>query len=682
MKMQYKVWFTSVLLGVGLIACNESSTVQYKIPSQETAYLPGDKVLNNEMNWPPSPEVEYSYDETGYAGRKLSAVPAPGIHPRILMSPEDIPDVRLRLETTEVGQSMLKYVSERLDRTIYQQGTKYQRAYQALVDGDFGTFQKIDEEEELGKTGHWQNAVTYEIMLQSFIAMIFDDQEKGQASAAAIATWAEGVVPEIKAGRVNNDNGQRDGYHDLQRLGYTYDFAYNFMTKKQQDTVRSVISLITYGGYDHGMELPAHFRMWNWMNVHNYFGLLALAIEGEEGYDERIYPKAIETFKDYITYNYSKMGSSTEAAGYTTFGWRWGAPMLIAAARRGDHLATIDRYRFISKWHATVAYPDGTGCMSHGDGGSFTPGREEIQVMKYLYPDDPIVDYNWQNYVMPLIDGNDRDSPQIIAPMICAMDGLKDTNGKYVDYEYGKKLELPDTFFDEERGTLIARTGWDKDAVLLNMEARTDSFYTGHEHSDRGNFNLIAHQKAWAVDGFRSIESRYHNVVLIDGKGQGMWAPPADWMKLQENEFSAFGICNTKYAYDWFWPKGVALTDPADAKFELDRFSGYKTYINFIQENYDWEYETHPNVVKHFKGFEHPHALMWDEDGWTVRIPYNPVERAFRTAGLVKGKYPYVLVVDDIQKDDQVRLYEWMLMLNMETVALDITEKYGVEGFL
>ncbi|MGB0371413.1 MAG: hypothetical protein ACPGN3_08680 [Opitutales bacterium] len=656
-----------------------SAKQEFKLPPQESAYLSGDQVLNNEMNWPESPAVEYSLDDSGYRGYDLSEVPAPGIHPRILMSPEDIPDVRSRLENTEAGRAKVKYVNDRLNRTIYKAGTKYERAYRCLVAGDFAGFKKIDDEEVLGNTGHYQRAVIFEIMLQSFMATIFEDEVKGKESAIAITTWAEGMIPVFEKTRVNNDNQQRGGHSVYQWLGFTYDFAYNFMSDAQRDRVRSVISLITKNAFIHGMELPPHFRVWNWMNVSNHFTLLALAIEGEEGYEERLYPKAIEVFMDYITRNYSKKGSSTEAAGYTTFGWRWGAPMLIAAARRGDHLAIIDRYREISKWHAAVTHPNGKGVTSHGDGGDTMPSREEIQIMKYLYPDDPIIDYNWQNFVLPVLRGK-RDNPQIIAPMICAIDGMKDENGDYIDYNFGKALDLPETFYDEERGNLIARSGYYEDAVFFNMEARTDTFYVGHQHADRGNFSLFAHGKNWSPESFRSVESHYHNIVLIDGKGQGMWTPPADWMKKEENEFSVFGICKTDYAYAWWWPKGIVGTDLSDAKFEMERFSGYKTVVDFIQNNYDWEYETHPQVIEHFEGFVHPNAKMWDEDGWTVRIPHNPVQRAYRTAGLVKGEHPYLFIADDIQKDDQVRLYEWVLMLSLDTVPVSITEKFGVSG--
>jgi hypothetical protein len=46
-----------------------------------------------------------------------------------------------------------------------------------------------------------------------------------------------------------------------------------------------------------------------------------------------------------------------------------------------------------------------------------------------------------------------------------------------------------------------------------------------------------------------------------------------------------------------------------------------------------------------------------------VRVPFNPVQYAFRTAGLVRGKHPYALIVDDEKKDDREHLYQWTAML-------------------
>jgi hypothetical protein len=42
---------------------------------------------------------------------------------------------------------------------------------------------------------------------------------------------------------------------------------------------------------------------------------------------------------------------------------------------------------------------------------------------------------------------------------------------------------------------------------------------------------------------------------------------------------------------------------------------------------------------------------------------HNPVEYAYRTAGLVRGQHPYVLIIDDYRKDDQEHLYQWLMQV-------------------
>ena len=57
-------------------------------------------------------------------------------------------------------------------------------------------------------------------------------------------------------------------------------------------------------------------------------------------------------------------------------------------------------------------------------------------------------------------------------------------------------------------------------------------------------------------------------------------------------------------------------------------------------------------------------TTIFDHYGPILRAQlWNPVERAFRTAALVRGKYPYVLIVDDLKKDDSTHLYEWAMQM-------------------
>jgi hypothetical protein len=55
------------------------------------------------------------------------------------------------------------------------------------------------------------------------------------------------------------------------------------------------------------------------------------------------------------------------------------------------------------------------------------------------------------------------------------------------------------------------------------------------------------------------------------------------------------------------------------------------------------------------------------------------VKYAYRTAGLVRGKHPYVLVVDDIRKDDQTHEYEWLMQVP-DDLELDAVMTSGMEA--
>jgi hypothetical protein len=47
----------------------------------------------------------------------------------------------------------------------------------------------------------------------------------------------------------------------------------------------------------------------------------------------------------------------------------------------------------------------------------------------------------------------------------------------------------------------------------------------------------------------------------------------------------------------------------------------------------------------------------------TLRALWNPVEYAYRSTGMVRGKHSYGLIVDDFKKDDKQHLYQWTGML-------------------
>ena len=80
-----------------------------------------------------------------------------------------------------------------------------------------------------------------------------------------------------------------------------------------------------------------------------------------------------------------------------------------------------------------------------------------------------------------------------------------------------------------------------------------------------------------------------------------------------------------------------------------------------IPEAKNWKInvESDPDVVAFFKGTQNYKMRIWGDNyfkqnwGPTMRVASaNPVKSAFRTAGIVRGKHPYALVLDDTDKGD------------------------------
>ena len=55
-----------------------------------------------------------------------------------------------------------------------------------------------------------------------------------------------------------------------------------------------------------------------------------------------------------------------------------------------------------------------------------------------------------------------------------------------------------------------------------------------------------------------------------------------------------------------------------------------------------------------------------------VRLPHCPVRHAYRSVVFARDAAPWLLVVDDIRKDDSERLYEWLMQTGMDTEVVSM----------
>ena len=249
--------------------------------------LSADAVLDGAYPYPPSPAVPVHEDWTGFAKERLGQVPPPGVHPRILISPDQLPDLRRRLKETEVGRTLYATMEGRIQGALHDPQNWGSQLYEKLAAGDVaGASAMIKEHGDLPKSiGHYKPWL-YAVVLEALDAMIVEDEARGRRVATALATYAEIVRPTVdralaapmgddvwrakisgpQTGTAGSDQGIRDGMGG-QLLGYGYDFAYNFMTDTQRATVRGLIAKATHGELWMGARLPHHFRNWNWIMV-------------------------------------------------------------------------------------------------------------------------------------------------------------------------------------------------------------------------------------------------------------------------------------------------------------------------------------------------------------------------------------------------------------------------------
>ncbi|VGO16241.1 hypothetical protein PDESU_04832 [Pontiella desulfatans] len=682
--------------------------------------MPAEDILDGKYWWPDSPAVDTSpVDNPHFVPDAFGTVPDAGVHPRILISPEGLPALRDRINNTISGRFFYHQITFNQEQSIRREGTFCHAWFKALAAGDEQRALDIVRgtvKIPMGQRYSHRYGPAYVLMTEAFDALVREDEEMGREVAAAVTTLSEIYMKRLEAmdhgaetGELDTGMDSPDRFHgfrmteaktqfnsDVWRSGrrsaidgepwlaFMYDYAYTFMTAEQRAAVRATLNKYHYGKTTMGSHMPHHFRNWNWVAIGSGGLLLtALATEGEEGNDPRVIDHAAEVLTDFVKYGWSDMGSSNEAIGYTQFGLRWGVPGLVALARREVNVWNWKCWRGQVDWYAHASQPDalnqprdkGLRFLSHGDGGQGGPAQMTMQAFKCFYPTDPQVDFVAQMSGVPFKEIADENGKYKIPgrgfynayPVEDLLMHRLDAGD--TDYREGEKLGYPNTFFDPERNSLITRSQWGTDQLQLQMEARNDSTSPNHQHADSGAFTLSGAGRVWADERFRAIESRHHSMVTVDGKGQGYFTPPADWLGLVDNEDVTIGAVDTAYSYAWAWPGHLCgFTDPDDPRRPFPRWQSYREKADkFMAENPDYNgqdhIDRHPTVEKFYKGFEQGDPRIWDEYGRPRRMEHNPVEKAFRTAMLVRGKFPYVVITDDIRKDDQVRLYEWLMML-------------------
>ena len=653
-----------------------------------------------ETIWPVIPETEY--DLSGFDPKSLgSRLPAPGVHPRLLFSPEDVPVIGKRLRESHSGRQALMETEYALSRTIWDPKSDEGKIFAKLVAGD-STLEWPDNE---GKTMGLGNAHYFKGFKQSmkssvhegylphllaaaaFNCLLNNDIERGKQVAAAIANYYKMREPMID--RLNNDfdaqrltpNDEWRPMHNMvanNNLAFCYDCAAVWMSEDQRMNMRRIIAKATKGKRAYGMNGPTRWRDTNWVGWDLQLFINALAIEGEEGYDSGIYPVAKETARAYLDWGIDEHGTIFETNGKNVAGLQNELLSLVIMARHGDNLLGHPHLRKLTSAQVEAVVPMGGWNLNNGTWGNAPFGGELASAFKCFYPGDRCADWLLRQ-ARPDLRSPEADeylrllkeraaklpSPwerlDVFTPAgllgVGDWDGEKTSDGKLKEAWERDALHLPLIFNDPVHGLLHARTGHDRNALYMMFEARPDLRGVGHQHHDSGQFYLAALGEMWAVEaGAKNSYSPDHNTVLIDGRGHSdvSAAPRVEYLGASISDNGAIASANLKNAYDYGW------TTPMHFSWLLD---DNKKGLWKMQP------DTDPELVAYYRGTQHEKMRLWGssyfDNNWgpVMRIEGNPVHYAYRTAGIVGGKHSYALLLDDINKDGKDHVYDWLMQL-------------------
>ncbi len=586
----------------------------------------------------------------------FGVVPPVGVHPRVLFSPEDLPRIRHDVRETAFGRRAYGAVKSWGSNATGGISKPLGKTWEALVAGDLNAL-------DYAESDWWRPQISLVASFEAFICLIEEDAGRGERAAAALATL----------GRILNGRTIAHGpakSNPDQSFSLAYDFLHGMMTDAQRADVRKAIAAGTQGKKSHGMDMAPEHHTYNFMTHGLGLVVAALAIEGEEGYDPEIYPLSVDVLRNFLTYGVYPHGAPREGMHYYNFGMgSGGAKAMIAFARRGDNLLGHPHYGVNRDWYLHDMEPFGYAFSMHGDTSNDGGGLlDNYVVRKKVWADDPVVDFVWRNRIKDDYSGMTYRGDFLLAA-IFPSDWKGGENGERepkadqwgVDNNSTDESESraawnpaalgqPLSFFDPGRGLLMTRSEWGRDALKLHFESKHGEHGPSHSHANRNDFTLSALGRKWAIDlGFGLRESKQHNIVLIDGQGQGDFTPSGRIDAWLDMPFATAIVGDASYAYHWRYTFSSRRGSPEN-------------------QGYEWEVEPLGPPTNNLH---------------TLRAIHNPVEFAWRGAVLIRGDHPYVMIVDDIRKDDEPHLYEWLMQVpnDLQIESATSTEvRLGVIG--
>lgn len=583
--------------------------------------------------------------------------PAEG-HPRIFFDRAGLEAWRKHIDTSRHGQVV---------RDVFAQRRRDLPRVRQFADLDLSAPTPADLE------AHFRPDETRNILwgLLALDAVLRDDLDQKRIIARAITNYAKlilasrelggGVIANGRTGE-NLNRQQRVWENDEFNVGVSwlfgaaglpiaYDVLHDAMTPEERLVVERALVAATTGRRPFGSDQPRGRAISNHYGYHGELAVMLAAIEESPGFDRPTWDRIRQVLRDYVQVGFTPEGDCHEDTYGPNLGLRAGSMGLLVMARRGEDLLRTEHYRNIIRWMAHDSAPFVGGGMVGGASGTHFEYPTSVIVARHVLPNEPAADWLYRLHLGE--DSRRMNRNQTMLEFVL-----------FGGDPSGIELNLPLTHFSPRRGKLITRTDFSPDATVLHFDARPDAWSIGHDTVDRGTFSLLADGRYWTrlISFHHTQRSRDFSLVHVDGLAQGWKAPSVRFMSHRDTSLATGGTADLKYAYDWQW------TPPTPWPRENDVFPAPWEHENSDPRSLGWPDDPDwlPHTLRH-PGIGYVGSWLW-------RKPYNPVQHAFRSAVLVRGDSPYVLIIDDVQKDDAVRQYEWLLQIPLD---VEIQEQSG-----
>jgi len=361
-----------------------------KIASAKVAlkYLPA---LPAMVPPPPASNIpRAAYNLTGFNFRLLgSKPPSPGVYPRLLFSPEDIPFLQERVKNNRVMQMSLAAAEALFANSWWDPKTADGQYFAKLAKGEPAT-----ETSEGHAASIYSSDVNYPtncLTSMALFCLLSGDDVHGQMAADALCNYykaKEAKIDEILSASESEfafvpalsgySAAQWQGMDKLVNhldLGLALDFAGHWMSPEQKDLMRRIIAKATYGRRPTAGNGLSHL-------------LAVTAIEGLPGYDAEAAAADAELAQSFLDFGFDQKGLLTPD-GAKAGNLQFQVLAMVVLARRNDNLWGHPHWRnFLAGAEATSPAP-AVGPDAN-DGGPYD--TQTIMEFHAFYPDNTQAD--------------------------------------------------------------------------------------------------------------------------------------------------------------------------------------------------------------------------------------------------------------------------------------------------